>query len=186
MLKVYLSLFREVTGILRQIILVARLYGEGVAALVFRVSGMALQPVEADPVLPGDGIVAEPEVHVFLTLEALPFPVFKPALADRLYDVGRVAPALYGGVFPFDCLQSDYNGEKFHPVVCREGEAAGEFLHYEPLPVRGIYGTFQDNAVSAGTRVAARGSVGVEIDRLPVVHNAKVMKYFFGFLIIKR
>ena len=46
-----------------------RFYGQVVAALVFRVAGMAFYPVEGYAVALVGGIEAEPQVHILFALD---------------------------------------------------------------------------------------------------------------------
>ena len=77
-----------VSGILRKVRLMVGGYGKGVAALVFGVAGMPLYPVKRHAVAFEGGIEPEPKVHVFLTLETLPFPSLQPSFVQGFHDIG--------------------------------------------------------------------------------------------------
>ena len=63
-------------------------HGKGVAALVFRVAGVALYPVESHAVPAVDGVEPEPQVHVLFLLEAGSLPLLQPAFVEGLNHVG--------------------------------------------------------------------------------------------------
>ena len=72
----------QIAGIFREIRLMISGNGEPVAALILRMPGMALQPVEGDMVPAPQGEELLPEIRVLDLGEPFPFPVEKPALGD--------------------------------------------------------------------------------------------------------
>ena len=72
----------QIAGIFREIRLMIGGDGEPVAALILRMPGMALQPVEGDMVPAPQGEELLPEIRVLDLGESFPLPVEKPALGD--------------------------------------------------------------------------------------------------------
>ena len=61
--------------------------GKGVASLVLGMSGMALEPVELDPVHGTDPEETHPEVRILDFCEPLALPLPEPTLVDGIHDI---------------------------------------------------------------------------------------------------
>lgn len=132
--------------------------GEGVAAFVFGMAGVAFDPVPGDFVRHGGGIEAFPEVGVFEVLvvgagPAAGLPAAEPAFVHGIDEVAGVGVEsdLAGGR---ERLDTGDGGEEFHAVVGGAAEASGEFASFAVED--------EEGAVAAGTRVSFGGAVGVD------------------------
>ena len=148
-------IFSKIAGVFQEVFpALVRGHGEGVAALVLRVAGVALEPVEGDAVPAINGIEPKPKVHVLLLRETSALPGFQPAFIYGLDYVGRVAPDVDLRVRPFDGLEALDDSEEFHAVVCGEAVSGGDFLPEA--------GADEDDAVPARAGISAGGPVGVQ------------------------
>lgn len=134
--------------------------GEGVAAFVFGVAGVAFDPAPGDVVGGGGGVEALPEVGVLegQVVGAGPaagLPSAEPAFGhgiDEVAGVGVEGDLAGGG----EGLEAGDGGEEFHAVVGGAGEAAGERA--------GLAVVDEEGAVAAGAGVSLGGAVGVDGD----------------------
>ena len=131
------------------------LYRKAVAALVFGVPGVSLDPVEGNVVLFQQGQEPLPQVNIEGRLlvglyPALFLPAVYPALGDTVYHVLAVGGE-YHLTWLFQGGKSRYNAEELHSVVGGGAVAAGKFLFYTAES--------EHHSVAAGTRIAAAGAV---------------------------
>ena len=123
----------------------------GVISELFRLLGQHVAAEAAE-----DGVEAEPEVRVLLSLEAASFPFVQPAIVEGLYHVGRVAPDMDFGIVPANLLQAQDDGQQFHPVVGGAGEAARQLFL--------VAAAAEHDAVAARPGIPAGSAVGEQID----------------------
>ena len=111
--------FGKVSPVFRQVRRGICLYRESVAALVLRMSGVPLYPVETQLEVRAQLVESRPKVIVLLAL---------PVFGDRVHDVGGVAEHPDFGAFPAYRLQPLDDRQKLHAVVGRKGETPGKLL----------------------------------------------------------
>lgn len=144
-------------------------YGKAVAALVFGVACMALDPVKGYAMPGVNAVEAHPEVYVFLALEAGSFPLVQPALVEGLHDIGGVAHHVDFGVIPLDLFQADDDGHELHAVVGGAGETARKLFL--------VGATAKHDAVPSGTGIAAGGTVRKKVYGWLLVHVSNVLMH---------
>jgi hypothetical protein len=103
--------------------------GEGIAALVLGITGVAAHPAEADAVALAEGEQAGPQVRVERRLAlvlhpAVGSPADGPAIGDPLHDVARVGVERNGARSREQVERGDGGGQ-FHAVVGGEPVTAG-------------------------------------------------------------
>src|SRR5690606_34877795 len=134
--------------------------GELVATLVFRMAGMALQPVPSDVVAPDGLVQPAPEILVLHCglgrgLPAIALPAVDPAGdAVAQIDAVRVELDLHR---PLERLQGADRRHELHAVVGGEVLAAGQ------LALRALPAEHRRPAARAG--IAAAAAIGVDDDR---------------------
>lgn len=131
-------------------------YSQLVTALIFRVTGMALDPDEADIVQLQQIEQLFPKVGIErrllgISLPAVGAPFFCPALLHGVDDVFGVG--IEGDITGlFESGQTGDDGSQLHAVVGGGRFAAGQLLA-DPFVA-------QDDTIAAGARVARAGAVG--------------------------
>ena len=105
----------------------------------------------------GGAQVTHPQVGVLFPGEVFFDPTVEPTFAHGIYHVAgvRIDVHLMAGGLQF--FQRDDHRQEFHPVVGRQAESLLEGL----FVVRAVYP--HHDAVAAGTGVAPRGAVGVDV-----------------------
>jgi len=140
---------------------------QSVAALIFRVSGMALYPVECDLVLFKQRQQPLPEVNVqrrlFVGLYPVLFlPAIDPAFCNAVYNISAVGGEYHLTGF-FQSLQSGNDSQELHAVIGSVCIAAGKLLFGLSIA--------EHNTVSAGAGVAAAGAVSKNLNSLDKIHS---------------
>lgn len=130
---------------------------QSITPLVFRMSGMALYPMESHSVTSQKRQQTHPQIRILDLCEALPLPAFKPSFVDGIDHVGRVTPDMHLGIHPSDRLQSFYHRQKFHSVICGETESFRQ-LHLTPR-------TFEDDSIAPRAGVPAGSAVCIKVYR---------------------
>ena len=150
-----MNLFSPIGRFLLFCIYIALLHGKPVAAFIFGMTCVSLDPVEGHLMLFQQRQELLPEVYIECGLlvgfyPALFLPAVYPALCDAVHHIFAVG-GKYHPARLLECGKSRDNAEELHSVVGGGAVAARKLLFHAVIA--------EHNAVSSGTGITAAGAV---------------------------
>lgn len=161
--RVLLILFEP--GINEVVVAVSGSGSQFIAAVIFRIGSMALDPYKFNVVFFVEIEELKPKIFVFFAFELLLYPTENPFFFDGIDDIFTIGMDEDIEGVTREGLEGYNNAHQFHTVVGGQSVGTTEFLA-RAFP-------YHDDAVASGAGIAARGTVGVDMERFQGVFLLK-------------